>query len=128
MTSLENDKESIKKEISELIFKKFGILSDMRILSTKKLLEAIDNNPFSSHNVDSKKLYLYFCINTPHCPEIKTLELIKTKTEQVYLTNDILYFYALEGIGRSKIASKTNKVLGVKTTARNLRTVKNYKK
>jgi uncharacterized protein (DUF1697 family) len=48
---------------------------------------------------------------------------LKTKSEQFVLTNKVLYFYAPEGIGTSKLAAKAGRLLGVDTTARNWRTV-----
>jgi uncharacterized protein (DUF1697 family) len=39
------------------------------------------------------------------------------------LTNKVLYFYAPEGFGISKLGAKVERLLGVDTTARNWRTV-----
>ena len=48
---------------------------------------------------------------------------IKTKSEQFVLTNKVLYFYAPQGFGISKLGAKAGRLLGVDTTARNWRTV-----
>jgi uncharacterized protein (DUF1697 family) len=59
----------------------------------------------------------------PRKPDLETLESIKTKSEQFKLVNQVFYLYAPDGIGRSKLAAKVEKVLGVAVTARNWRTV-----
>ena len=48
---------------------------------------------------------------------------IKIKSEQYKLIGNIYYLLAPEGIGRSKLASQVEKLLGVPATGRNWRTV-----
>jgi uncharacterized protein (DUF1697 family) len=54
---------------------------------------------------------------------LKALENVKKDSEQFRLIDKIFYLYAPEGIGRSKLAMKVEKTLGVTATARNWRTV-----
>jgi uncharacterized protein (DUF1697 family) len=51
------------------------------------------------------------------------LESIKKDSEQFRLIGKVFYLYAPEGVGRSKLAMKVEKALGVAVTARNWRTV-----
>jgi uncharacterized protein (DUF1697 family) len=54
---------------------------------------------------------------------LEALENIKKESKAFKLVEKVFYFYAPEGIGRSKAASKIEKSLGISGTARNWRTV-----
>jgi uncharacterized protein (DUF1697 family) len=51
------------------------------------------------------------------------LESLKTEREQFELIGTVFYLHAPDGIGRSKLAAKVEKAMGVAATARNWRTV-----
>jgi uncharacterized protein (DUF1697 family) len=61
--------------------------------------------------------------SVPKNPDLEILESIKTDREQFKLINKVFYLHAPDGIGRSKLAAKVEKALGVTVTARNWRTV-----
>ena len=48
---------------------------------------------------------------------------IQSRTEDFRLVERVFYMYAPDGIGRSKLAAKVEKALGVPVTARNWNTV-----
>lgn len=48
---------------------------------------------------------------------------LATKTEEFRLVDRVFYLHAPDGIGRSKLAARAEKLLGVEGTGRNLRTV-----
>ena len=51
------------------------------------------------------------------------LERLQTGEEHFRLTEAVFYLHAPAGIGRSKLAAKVEKALGVSPTARNWQTV-----
>ncbi len=51
------------------------------------------------------------------------LDSIKSRSESYTLIGKAFYFHAPDGIGRSKLAARAEKLLGVDATARNWRTV-----
>ncbi len=118
-----NNKSSINKKISSIIAKKYNFTAEVLTLTLADIQEAIDNNPFSVNPTEYKNLYLYFLLGEAKGGSAEKLEELKAKTEQLYLSNRVLYMYAKEGIGRSKLAAKIDKILGVSTTARNMKTV-----
>lgn len=59
----------------------------------------------------------------PKQPKLEALENVKAKSESFVLGENVIYLFAPDGIGRSKLASSVEKHLGVVVTARNLRTV-----
>ena len=51
------------------------------------------------------------------------LNSLKKETERFHLSDTVFYLHAPEGVGKSKLAANTEKLLGVPMTDRNWRTV-----
>jgi uncharacterized protein (DUF1697 family) len=60
---------------------------------------------------------------SPANPNLKALEGLKKKSERFLLRDKVFYLYAPDGVGRSKLAASSEKLLGVSMTDRNWRTV-----
>lgn len=54
---------------------------------------------------------------------MKKLQSLKKDSERFCLIDDIFYLHAPEGVGRSKLAASSEKLLGVPMTDRNWNTV-----
>jgi uncharacterized protein (DUF1697 family) len=93
------------------------------LLDLAELEQAMASNPFPQAEADPKTLHLYFLASTPEKPDLETLNNLKRDNEQFKLVDNVFYLYAPDGIGRSKLAEKAEKALGVAATARNWRTV-----
>lgn len=91
------------------------------LLEASDLKRAIDNKPFQTNN--GKDLHFYFLQSAPERLDLADLEQIRLASEHFALHGSILYFYAPEGIGRSKLAAKIERSLGVPVTARNWNTI-----
>ncbi|MBI5304941.1 MAG: DUF1697 domain-containing protein [Chloroflexi bacterium] len=113
----------LSRKISAAIEKARGLSPQVLLLGIKELQAAIARNPFPQGVHEPKSLHLFFLDSIPRKPDLETLETIKTKSEQFKLINQVFYLYAPDGIGRSKLAAKVEKALGVAVTARNWRTV-----
>ena len=64
-----------------------------------------------------------FLAAVPEDPYLKALESLKSASEQFRLVHKVFYLYAPEGVGRSKLAARAERLLGVPMTDRNWRTV-----
>lgn len=106
--------------LSEILETKFGFKPSVMILQPLQLLESIKNCPFSVD--EGKQLHYYFCESKP-CPDIEKMNALKKESESFEIIGNVFYLYAPEGIGRSKLAERAEKLLGVSCTARNLNTV-----
>jgi len=81
-------------------------------------------NPYAEQaQADPKSVHLWFLDSTPAKPDLATLEKLRTERESFALEGHVFYLHAPDGIGRSKLATKVEKALGVPATARNWRTV-----
>jgi uncharacterized protein (DUF1697 family) len=117
----ENDKAIIGNKIQSEIYSNFGFKPSILILTSKEFKAAEENNPFSSD--EGKTIHYFFASPTPLEPDLQKLDDLKTKSEKYKLIENVLYLYAPEGIGRSKLAASVEKCLGVSVTARNLNTI-----
>jgi uncharacterized protein (DUF1697 family) len=121
--SAQTNAVELSRKISAAIEKAHGLSPQVLLLGIKELQAAIAANPFPQGEREPKSLHLFFLDDVPRQPDLETLESIKTKSEQFKLINKMFYLYAPDGIGRSKLAAKVEKALGVTVTARNWRTV-----
>lgn len=122
--SKENNTSQLSKKISAEIKKSRGFEPHVLLLRLEEMEKAITNNPFPDGEKDPKALHVGFLTSTPKTPDLRALEGLKANGEQFQLTDTIFYLYAPEGIGRSKLAASTEKLLGVPLTDRNWRTVR----
>jgi uncharacterized protein (DUF1697 family) len=100
-----------------------GFAPEVMMLSLAELEKAIADNPFPKADDNPKSLHLTFLASKPKNPDLEALEKVSTKSEAFKLVEKVFYFYAPEGIGRSRAFTKIEKALGVSGTARNWRTV-----
>ena len=84
---------------------------------------AISENPFSEADSEPKSVHLTFLSALPSNPDIKALERIRKPNERFVLKGKVFFLHAPDGIGRSKLAARIEKSLGVSGTSRNWRTV-----
>ncbi|MCB0263597.1 MAG: DUF1697 domain-containing protein, partial [Calditrichaeota bacterium] len=80
-------------------------------------------NPFPEGESEPKSLHLFFLAAPPENPDIAKIESLKSDTENYKLIGSVFYLHAPDGIGRSKLAEKVERALGVPATARNWRSV-----
>lgn len=113
----------LSKAIEACIEKKFGFVSKTVVLSPKELAKAAAANPFPQANENHKSLHLFFLARPAKTPRFDDMNAIKKPSEQYVLKGKVLYFYAPDSFGTSKLGARVEKLLGVDATARNWRTV-----
>ena len=109
--------------IGKAIETAFGFRPAIRLLTAKALRDAIAANPYPQAAAEPKSLHLSFLEDAPDAANIINIEQLLSGSESYTLTDRVLYFYAPDGIGRSKFAGNIDKALGVGSTARNWRTI-----
>lgn len=87
------DTAEINEKLSSAIEKSHGFKAQVLLLKPDELEKAVKSNPFPEAELQPKSLHLFFLTSAP------------------------------EGIGKSKLAARVEKELGVAATARNWRTV-----
>jgi uncharacterized protein (DUF1697 family) len=121
--SQEENTAELSSQISVAVHKEYGFEPHVLLLKIEEMEKAIAANPFPEGESEPKSLHLFFLISQPEKPDLESLESLKTDNERFELKDRVFYLHAPDGIGRSKLAEKVDRFLGVSTTARNWRTV-----
>jgi len=118
------------KDISRLahnlraeIKRRRGFDAHVLLLEHADLARVIQQNPFPEAGDDSAALHAGFLAAVPENPDLRALESLKSDSERFQLVHKVFYLYAPEGVGRSKLAARAERLLGVPMTDRNWRTV-----
>ena len=115
-----NPEQENKNIITNLIANHFSFTPNVFVITADEFNTVINNNPYK--NEDGKLVHLYFCEQNIDLNLDKTNKwLADSETYQV--KNNVLYLYAPNGIGRSKLVANIEACLGQASTGRNLNTV-----
>lgn len=115
--------EHWERAIGAAVEAHFGMSPRILVMDAAALAAAVAANPFPAAESDHKTLHLYFLADTPTSPDWAGLDGVKSASEAYALIGRVFYLHAPEGIGRSKLAARAERLLGVEATARNWRTV-----
>lgn len=118
----EADPEKLAEQIAGKISRSHGLSVGVVVFKLSELASAVAANPYPDADSNPKALHLTFLASAPAAPALGPLEGIRNVTERFTLQGRVLYFYAPEGVGRSKLFARLEKALGVPATARNWRT------
>lgn len=115
---------SLSELISNVIAAQFNFKPNVIVLENTTFDLALKNNPYTANS--GKTIHFYFCKSKANI-DIKKIEKYQSKSEDYKLKNNICYFYAPDGIGKSKLINNIEKCLGTPATGRNLNTLKKLK-
>ena len=122
--SEETDPSLLSEAIKEAIRESHGFEPHVLVLGSEELERAVRSNPFPEAESEPKMLHVYFLAAPPERPDLDGLQRFKGDTERFALSEGLFYLHSPDGMGRSKLAAKAEKLLGVPATARNWRTVR----
>jgi uncharacterized protein (DUF1697 family) len=117
------DISSFSKKLGTAIRERCGFEPQILLIGLAEFEKAIANNPFPAAESEPRSLHLGFLASAPKNPDLKKIESLKKDSEQFCLIGKIFYLYAPEGVGRSKLAASSEKLLGVPMSDRNWNTV-----
>lgn len=115
--------DELERRIESAVEQSAGFRPRVLVIRVQELEHAIAANPFPEGAKDGKSLHLWFLASEPKSPDLDALEQVKAPTERFKLDRKVFYLHAPEGIGRSRLAERVERELGVAATARNWRTV-----
>ena len=108
-------------EITGAIEKAVGFAPSVQILKLEEFQSILDANPFPEAVTEPKSLHIAFLAEAPTAPDLAAIEKLQAASEESQLLDGALFLHAPDGIGRSKLAVRIDKCLGVETTGRNWR-------
>jgi uncharacterized protein (DUF1697 family) len=118
-----SDRAGLAKRLTAAISKSLGFEPRVLVLTRRELESAVSGNPFPEVVGNPQSLHLFFLAERLKKPDLKPLDALKTETERFELRGTVFYLHTPDGFGRSKLAARAERLLGVETTARNWRTV-----
>jgi len=114
----------LSSQIGVEIKRRRGFEPHVLLLELKDFARAIAANPFPAEaESDPKGVHLGFLDTVPPQPDLDKISALAAKTERFQLINKVFFLHAPDGVGRSKLAANSEKLLGVAMTVRNWRTV-----
>jgi uncharacterized protein (DUF1697 family) len=119
----DDDRALLSRKIEAAVDEKFGFTPTVLLLTIDDYQSILSANPFPDVVDKPKSLHVSFLEEIPPAPDLNSLNALKSPTENYKLLTKAFYLHAPDGIGRSKLAAKVEKCLGVQTTGRNWRTV-----
>lgn len=111
----------LRQSISGAVAERFGFRPEVLLLRSDQLGEMIDANPFAASH--PSRLHMLVMQAAPANPDLEAIEALRAATEDFRLVDAVAYLHAPDGIGRSKLAAKLERLLGEPGTGRNLRTM-----
>ena len=118
----DDDRTLLSSNIETAVEEKFGFTPKVLLLTIDDYRSILSANPFPDAVDNPKSLHVSFLAEESSAPDLDALQALKSPTENYQLFANAFYLHAPDGIGRSKLAAKVDKCLGVPTTGRNWRT------
>lgn len=118
-----DDGPTLSKRIRDAVEEGYGFRPHVLVLEAKEFTSILAANPYPEAVVDPKTLHVHFLAEPAHAVDPETIEELRAATERCTLTDRAFFLHAPDGIGRSKLAGRIDRLLGVVATGRNWRTV-----
>jgi uncharacterized protein (DUF1697 family) len=115
----------LEKIMGDAVMAAVGFRPAVMVFSPACIAEVMAHNPFPEAIATPQCLQLYFLERPKQMTSIEQglLQELAIESERFALVNRCFYLHAPEGIGRSKLAAKVERILNVSMTCRNWRTV-----
>lgn len=117
------DVRGLERRFASAISEKLGFEPRVLVLTGDELETAVSRNPFPEAAEYPKSLHLFFLAERPGKPDLQACDALRNATERFALMDRVFYLHTPDGFGRSRLAARAEKLLGVPATARNWRTV-----
>jgi uncharacterized protein (DUF1697 family) len=116
------DAARLPAKIRAAVSRKLGFAPEVIVLRLDDLESAIAGNPYREAASAPNSLHLTFLASAPRAPDLAALEKLRKSNERFALKGKVFYLHAPDGVGKSKLAARIERALGVAGTARSWRT------
>ncbi len=115
-------KAEMLKIVAEICEREFGFTKAIHAPALSEWQAVIDNNPFPDFK-ESQHLHAAWLDGEPKPGAVEALRAVCVEGEGIEVVGRVAYLHTPHGFGRSKLAEKFDKLIGVANTARNWNTV-----
>ncbi|MFD3926755.1 DUF1697 domain-containing protein [Streptomyces sp. NPDC058614] len=126
LTAGHGDEESLAAELAQAIEKHFGFTVGVLVRDHAYLRAVREECPFPAAELEAKQLHATYFSTPVDAERFASVDQAAFLPEEFRLGDRVLYLYAPDGLGRSKLAealSKPRLLKGVTATTRNWNTV-----
>ena len=116
-------RQEIATDVRSVLTNEFQVNANVWVVLAPDFEKAIANNPFPEAVSEPKSLHLFFLTDAPTAAAKKALGEALSNGERLQISDHIVYLHAPNGIGRSKLVSNFDQLAGIRSTARNWRTI-----
>jgi uncharacterized protein (DUF1697 family) len=117
------DASVLAQRIGRAVEQAHGFAPRVLVLTREQLAQVVAANPFRAQVAEPTTVHVLFLAAPPSHPDLAALERVKAASESFALCGTCCYLHTPEGLARSKLAERAERLLGVAGTARNWRTV-----
>jgi uncharacterized protein (DUF1697 family) len=116
-------REKVIAHVAEICRREFKFDKDIHALTLAEWRKLIANNPLADAVTPGNLLHAAVLAKKPAADAVKTIEAVAIQGERIAVIGKVAYLHLPFGSGRSKMAAKFDKGIGVANTARNWNTV-----
>ncbi|MCW8095615.1 DUF1697 domain-containing protein [Streptomyces tauricus] len=125
-TSDHGDEDSLAEELAAALAERFGFTVDVLVRDHAYLRAVLDACPFPAAELEAKQLHVTYFSAPVDAERFTSVDQRTFLPEEFRLGDRVLYLYAPDGLGRSKLAeslAKPRVTKGIVATTRNWNTV-----
>ncbi|MCV0396892.1 MAG: DUF1697 domain-containing protein [Rhizobiaceae bacterium] len=116
-------REEIHAVIADLCAREFAFTKDIHLRDRDEWHRLIRNNPFVEATAEPKTLHAAVLAGDPDADAVESLAKAGGPRERIAVVERVAYLHTPDGFGRSKLAERFDRGIGVANTARNWNTV-----
>ena len=113
-------KARISDHFKQVLRDRFDVQTSVQVFQASQFEKILSSCPDFDSN--EKFVHLFLHATKPKSVDHEKVERLKSPTESVSIGENATYVHAPDGVGRSKLFAAMESILGVTTTARNLKT------
>lgn len=117
-------REAVIASVAQICKARFGFTKAILAPTLKEWSALIDNNPFPQAIVTPTCLHAAVLAENPAAEAVTRLRGFAADGEGIEVVANVAYLHTPDGFGRSKLAEKFDKGIGVVNSARNWNTVR----
>lgn len=112
---------TLEQELADALQRRFRFSVDVCVRSLAHLRKILASNPYPDG--EASKVTVAFLVSPPPAGVQERLAALAKEHEPFTVAGTEIYVHYGQGLGRSELAAKFTKLVGVSTTVRNIRTV-----
>ena len=116
--------EHVIQTVAGVCSREFGFTKDVHALRADDWAKLIDSNPFPEAVAAPTTLHVAVLAQEPEPDRVEVLRSLAQGQDRIEVVGRVTYLHTPQGFGRSKLAERFDRGIGVPNTARNWNTVK----